>query len=97
MDGYSASEKAEKTKSKHEAPSSVSLRLSVALALKIDCELSRTYECCDHIMDHSMGREWQMSWASSVYLRGESVSDGLAAFGGYKDDLSSLMCLFVFL
>lgn len=38
-----------------------------------------------------------MSSASSVYLKGECVSDGLVALCGYMDDLSSLMCLFVFL
>ena len=57
MDGHSASEKAEKTKSKREAAPCLTLCLSVALALKIDCESSRTYERCDHIMDHCMGRE----------------------------------------
>lgn len=57
MDGHSASKKAGKTKSKHEAALSLTFCLSVALALKIDCESSRTYERCDHIMDHSMGRE----------------------------------------
>lgn len=67
MDGHSASEKAEKTKkSKQEAapsppPLSVTLCLSVAVPLKIDCESSGTYERCDHIMDHGIGKEWQMS------------------------------------
>lgn len=31
-----------------------------------------------------------------LFEKGKCVSDGLVAFGGYKDDLSSLMSLCVF-
>lgn len=42
---------------KDEAQARSVLSLSVVLAVQIDCESSRMYEHCDHIMDQSMGRE----------------------------------------
>lgn len=59
MDGRGTSKKQKKRgdKKANKKRRSLSLTLSVTLALKIDCDSSRTYERCDHIMDHSIGRQ----------------------------------------
>lgn len=103
MDGHSASEKAEKTKSKQEAALSLSLSLSDSLSV---CFLGsedwlwivqnvwalRSYHGSQH-----GERMTDVVSVLCLFERRVCVSDGLDAFGGYKDDLSSLMCLFVFL
>lgn len=50
-------ENGKKRSRKDEAQARSVLSLSVVLAVQIDCESSRMYEHCDHIMDQSMGRE----------------------------------------